>query len=447
MTWTPRWTDCRLEERQLAYLHSRAMMNVVAAGRRCFKTEAAKRRIVKRAITFSSYPDGRFFACAPTQQQAKDIFWADLKAYVPTWALLHRNRDRDISESELTIRLWNGAIVKVAGLDKPARIEGGSWDGGVVDEYADCRPDVLDEHIMPMLARGGWIDVIGVPGGRNHYYRLAMDVQNGRIPNARYFHWTAGECLHLYLGRQRAEAFLAQMRAQMDPRTFDQEFNASWVTMEGRVYYCFEPERNVDAGVTYDPTLPLLLALDFNVKPGVAAIAQEVQTELRDGRRLSWLRVIDEIWVENNSTTPRICEEFGRRYHAHPGEVRLYGDATGGARGTAKIAGSDWDLAERVLRPIFRERLRSYVEWRNPPERVRVNCVNSRLYSADGQVWLTIHPACRHTIQDFEGVVYRKGTGEIDKQADGNLTHLSDALGYLAHTLYPPGGAVVIRQM
>ncbi len=446
-SWTSRWTPCRLDQRQMAYLHSLAQTNVAAAGRRTWKTEGSKRRVIKSAIEFCAYPDGRFFACAPTQQQAKDIFWDDLKAYTPTWALRNRDRDRDISESELTIRLGNGVIIKVAGLDKPARIEGRNWDGGVVDEYADCRPDVLDEHILPMLARGGWIDIIGVPGGRNHYYRLAMAVQNGTIANAAYFHWTAAECLHLYLGKERADAFLAQMRAQMDARTFDQEFNAGWITMEGRVYYCFEPERNVDPEAQYDPQLPLLLALDFNVKPGVGAVLQEVHTETRDGQRLSWLRVIDEIWIANNSTTIRVCEDFGRRYHQHPGEVRLYGDATGGARGSAKIAGSDWDLVHAVLGPVFKDRLHSYVEWRNPPERVRVNCLNSRLYSADGQVWLKVHPKCVHTIQDFEGVAYAKGTGDIDKKGDENLTHLTDAIGYVCHALYPPGGAVFSRQM
>jgi hypothetical protein len=421
-------------------------MNLVAAGRRSFKTEAAKRRLIKKAIRFTKYPDGRFFACAPVQQQAKDIFWKDLKDYTPTWALAHQDRLRDISESELTIRLWQGVIVKVAGLDKPARIEGGSWDGGVVDEYADCRPDVLQDHIYPMLARGGWIDIIGVPGGRNHYYQLAQDIINERIPNARYFHWKASEVLHWYLGVEGASEFLSRMKSQMDSMSYAQEFDADWVTMEGLVYYCFNSSRNVDKNVVYDPSLPLCLALDFNVKPGVASIAQEVKASTRDDR-LSYLRIIDEIWIPKNSTTPRVCEEFLRRYRDHKGDVKMYGDATGGLPGSAKVLGSDWDLVRRVIKPVFKDRLIDCVEHRNPPERVRVNCVNSRIQSADGKVWVKINPKCVHTIQDFEGVTYAKGSNDIDKKSDSFLTHLSDAIGYLCHRLYPPAGIAMAEQM
>lgn len=439
--WTPRWTPCKLDPRQLAYLDSRATINAVPAGRRSFKTEAAKRRLVKAAVTFCAYPDGRFFACAPTQQQAKDIFWDDLKDYTPTWALRGRDRLRDISESDLTIRLWNGAIVKVAGLDKPARIEGRNWDGGVIDEYADCKPEVLAEHILPMLVRGGWLDVIGVPGGRNHYYELVQKIEGGAIADAAHYHWKASEVLWLYLGKERASDFLSRMAQQMDPRTYDQEFNASWETTEGRVYYCFDRDSNAKDPIPYDPSLPLILCFDFNVKPGVAAILQDQEVGLRDGDLLWFTRVVDEVWIADNSNTIRVCEEIGRRWgKRHMGDVLCYGDACGGARKTSGVAGSDWDLVKAVLSPVFGDRLQMCVGSSNPPERVRVNAVNSRLKSANGSVWLTVDPRCTHVIHDFEGVVYREGTGQIDKLCSPMLSHISDAIGYFVAEVHPLAG-------
>ena len=438
---TPRWTRCKLDPRQYAYLTSMARINTVPAGRRSFKTEASKRRVVSRAIKFHAYPNGRFFACAPTQQQAKDIFWADLKAMVPVWALRTRRPDIDISESELTIKLWQGAILKVAGLDKPARIEGGDWDGGVIDEYADCRPDVLDEHIMPMLVRGGWIDVIGVPGGRNHYYRFAQKVLNGELSDAAYFHWKASEVLHLYLGRERAEAFLDEMRKQMDPLTFDQEFNASFVTFEGRVYYGFLQETHASERLRYDPSLPLILCFDFNVAPGICLICQEQPYR---GDRLDVDRAktvtccIDEVWIRNNSNTVRVCREVIERYGAHPGEVWCYGDATGGARGSAKVAGSDWELIEQALSPVFGGRLYPAYKKSNPRERVRINAMNSRIRAADEKIRFLVDPVkCPRTVMDFEGVVWNDKTGEIDKTSDKTLTHLSDAIGYYVAQVHP----------
>lgn len=438
--WPARWTPCKLDHRQMAYLNSTAAINAVPSGRRSFKTEAAKRRVVERAVTFHSHPDGRFFACGPTQQQAKDIFWDDIKDLTPTWSLRNRDRQRDISESELTIRLWNGAIIKVAGLDKPARIEGRNWDGGVVDEYADCRPKVLEEHIFPMLVRGGWLDVIGVPGGRNHYFDLVQKILSGEMRNAAHFSWTAGEVLWLYLGRERADAFLAQMREQMDERTFDQEFNASWVTTEGLVYYAFSHADHVSEDAVYDPELPLIFCFDWNVKPGVAAVLQDQPARYASGKTAWFTRVIDEVWVPDNSTTIRICEELGRRWKHHRGDVDCHGDPAGGARGTARVMGSDWDLVKAVLGPVFGRRLSVCAAHSAPPVRSRINAVNTRLRSASGFIGLTIHPKCVHTIQDFEGVVYKEGTGDIDKLGAPMLTHLTDAIGYFIHQVHPLAG-------
>jgi hypothetical protein len=436
---TDRWTPCRLDPRQLAYLNSRSRITVVPAGRRSWKTEGAKRRLVSRAIMFHRYPDGRFFACAPTHQQACDIFWSDLVEMVPQWALRTGSYDRDISLSTKTIYLYNGAIIRVAGLDKPARIEGKDWDGGVVDEFADCKPEVLEEHIMPMLARGGYVDVIGVPGGRNHYYRLAQNALSGEMPNASCFTWTAAEVLHLYLGKERADEFLAQMRKQMDPLTYDQEFNASFVTFEGRVYYGFSRDVHAIEPLRYDPDLPLILCFDFNVAPGVCGVVQEKLYCGPNARVAGKITaVVDEIWISRNSNTKKVCGLIVERYGGHRGLVYCYGDATGGASGSAKVEGSDWELIKAALKPVFADRLRFRVPAANPRERVRVNAVNTRFENAAGEIHMLIDPKCLHTIVDFDGVTCTDdGSGDIDKGADPQLTHLSDAIGYYVAEAHP----------
>ena len=66
------------------------------------------------------------------------------------------------------IPLKNGAQIWVVGLDRPERIEGTPWDGGVLDEYGNMRANAWPEHIRPALSdRGGWCDFTGVPEGRN----------------------------------------------------------------------------------------------------------------------------------------------------------------------------------------------------------------------------------------------------------------------------------------
>ena len=43
-----------------------------------------------------------------------------------------------------------------------------------------------------------------------------------------------------------------------------------------------------------------------------------------------------------------------------------------------------------------------------------------------------------HVVKDFEGVrLLKGGSGEIDKKADENLTHISDAVGYYVEREFP----------
>jgi hypothetical protein len=119
--------------------------------------------------------------------------------------------------------------------------------------------------------------------------------------------------------------------------------------------------------------------------------------------------------------------------------VLCYGDATGGARGSAKVRGSDWDLVEEELRGVFPGGFRLRVPRANPSERARVNAVNSRLQSGDGTVRMMVDPQhCPHLVKDLEGVQTLKGgSGEIDKRASDELTHISDGTGYYVARVFP----------
>ena len=51
---------------------------------------------------------------------------------------------------------------------------------------------------------------------------------------------------------------------------------------------------------------------------------------------------------------------------------------------------------------------------------------------------MLIDPKCQHTIVDFDGVTCTDdGSGDIDKGADPQLTHLSDAIGYYVAEAHP----------
>jgi hypothetical protein len=427
---TPRWTWLNKHPIQTAYWNSPHRFNTVPAGRRSGKTELAKRKLVRRAIDGTKYPDARFFAAAPTRDQAKRIYWADLKALIKPNLFAGSP-----SESELVIRLINGSELHVVGLDKPERIEGSPWDGGVIDEYANIRREAWGAHIRPALAdRNGWCDLIGVPEGRNHYYEAdraarAQMVERGAASEWGSFHWVSADIL--------PAGEIAAARRDLDELTFAQEFEASFVNFEGRAYYPFD-ERMHTARLGYDPLQPLIFCFDFNLAPGVAVVAQE--QALPCGQEGT--AVIGEVHIPRNSNTPAVCRKLAAVWGGHGGSVRCYGDATGGAGGSAKIAGSDWDLIRAELEPVFGERLSLRVSPANPAERARINAVNTRLKSGDGAVRLQIDPGkAPQLVKDLEGVrLLAGGTGEIDKRADEALSHLSDALGYYIEREFPIDG-------
>lgn len=398
---------------------------MVPAGRRSGKTEIAKRRLVWKALRGNADANGRYFAGAPTRDQAKRIFWADLKAMVPPHLMAGRP-----SETELSIATITGSILTVVGMDKPERIEGTPWDYGVLDEYGNMKPEAWGQNIRPALSdRTGGCDFIGVPEGRNHYYDLAEDAQaQAQLDSEEwaYFHWISADIL--------PESEIAAARRDLDELTFQQEYEASFVDFAGRAYYAFSAATHC-APLEYFPRDPLIFCFDFNTAPGVAAVVQEQKLpggEVGTG-------IIGDVLIPQNSTTPAVCQKLIADWGEHPGKVVCYGDATGGAGGSAKVRGSDWDLIREELAPVFGGRLSFNVPPGNPRERVRINAVNSRLKSVDGDIRMMIdRTKAPSVVKDFEGVrLLEGGSGQIDKKSDLKLSHVSDACGYYIAKQFP----------
>lgn len=440
-----RWVPLRAHPIQQAYFESPHRFNTLPAGRRSGKTELAKRKVVIRALTAATEWTPRFFAGAPTRDQAKRIFWDDLKSLTKgLWATRP-------SETELLIPLITGAEIYVVGLDKPERIEGQPWDGGVLDEYANMKAHAWTANVRPALSdRRGWCDLIGVPEGRNHYYDLHCSAQaqmqdKGAASEWGAFGWKSAEIL--------PPEEIAAAKRDLDDLTYQQEYEASFVNFEGRAYYTFERQTHC-APLQYDPDRPIALCFDFNVDPGVCAIVQE--QELPGQFQRGWGRglvldrkgkpipifgsgVIGEVWIPRNSNTPAVCRKLLEDWGDHRGEVHLYGDATGGSRGTAKVEGSDWDLIRAALRPKFQDRLEYRVPKANPAERARLNAMNTRMRSGDGTIRLMVDPTkAPHVVKDLEGArLLQGGSGELDKKFDRSLTHMTDGLGYYVVAEFP----------
>lgn len=145
---------------------------IIAAGRRCGKTEFAAWSLLIRALTDGKdHPDSSRFYVAPTQNQARRNIWPKLLS-------LGKSVIEAAHINNLEIKLVNGQLISLIGADRPENMRGAKIADVVLDEYKDMRPYVLEEIIMPALTDlDGTLTIIGTPGGRNHFYDIFKKVE------------------------------------------------------------------------------------------------------------------------------------------------------------------------------------------------------------------------------------------------------------------------------
>jgi Phage terminase large subunit/Terminase RNaseH-like domain len=217
----------------------------------------------------------------------------------------------------------------------------------------------------------------------------------------------------------RIPDFYDRLKESYDAKFFEQEALGEYLNVQsGAVYGAFKRSRNV-SGVEVDTRLPLFWALDFNVDPMSSIVAQKSGEEIR---------VLDEV-VLSRASTIQACEEFHARYPNHQAGIVVYGDASGQRLQTAGT--TDYQIIKEYFRRTAYKNLKFRVPPSNPSVRERVALVNAKLFSADDEVRLLVHPRCTGLVADLEEVTYKPDSGIIDKDKDSKRTHLSDALGYL----------------
>jgi len=357
---------------------------------------------------------------SPTYKMSKNLLWEPLKSlfYGLNWV-------KSKNEVDLSIVLKSGSKITLKGADNPDAMRGLGIDYAIFDEIADIRAETWTAVIRPALSvEKGKALFLGTPRGRNNIlYEMYLKGQNPNEPEWSSYQFTTLE------GGQVDEEEVEAARRELDEKTFNQEYNAKFENYGANVYYNFTDANKIQCRQLYNPNFDLIFCFDFNSSPGVAAIIMEHEMGSC---------VIGQVYIPQNSTTPAVCNRLIKDWGSHSGNIFCYGDATGAAKGSAKVAGSDWDLIKQSLRGHFGDRLKFRVNKSNPRERVRVNAVNSRIQTFDGNRHLYVDYSCKNVIYDFEGVQTLKGgSGEIDKKSNLNLSHISDAIGYYINKRFP----------
>ena len=161
----------RVWQKEVLAALGQSRLAVIVAHRRAGKTEAMCLRLLIAALTIKRVHPAPFFGyVAPFLNQAKAVAWDRLKYY--SRALQSAGLAK-VNESELTLTFWNGASIRLFGADYPDRLRGLGFDGVVMDEVAQMKPDTWPSVVRPALAdRGGWAVFIGTPKGVNVFYEI-----------------------------------------------------------------------------------------------------------------------------------------------------------------------------------------------------------------------------------------------------------------------------------
>jgi intein/homing endonuclease len=137
--------------------------SVVVAHRRLGKTLAMVNHLILSASRCEKQRP-RYAYIAPLYAQAKGIAWDYLKHYTAVFPNVKAN------ESELWVEIPSAsgdpARIRLYGSDNPDTLRGLYFDGVVIDEVAQCKPQVWGEIIRPALTdRQGWCAFIGCVKG------------------------------------------------------------------------------------------------------------------------------------------------------------------------------------------------------------------------------------------------------------------------------------------
>lgn len=391
---------------------------VIVGGRRTFKTE----RFLKRWIAFNAIrARGEIHLLgAPTRQQAKNIFWEDMKQMFKPYFIV------DVYESELRIRLRNGCIIEIIGLKEFERQEGKRAHVVAITEFQQCDPKAYTQAIQPMLIDTNGIGIFdGRPLGKNHLYDYYNRGQNGDEGWMSY-HWTAEDIL--------TEKQIRQAKKDLSEQDYNREYRASFETGSVSPYQSYS-SKNHKKLPFFDASLPIIVTCDFNAteKPMSWVVGQKHE------EKEYWVKALQHQFT-NTEQMCRVFDEFLTEvfgdYAMRKNKLILnfYGDYAG-EHTTSNSSISDWRIIEHMFarKTIFKKKIKPCLSIRSS-----IGATNARLRNALGEVRQYIdYENCKPLADDWNKSEWESNSFALKESTNPLLGHACRAVDYYNEYEYP----------
>ena len=378
--------DWKIDDQRKEILNDKTRYKILSCGRRFGKSFFSVLFLLNKPLEANE----RRWIVFPTYRQAKMVSWNLLKS-------IFANKQATINETELSITLDNGAKIELKGADKPDSLRGVSTTMVVMDEYAFMKENVWGEIIQPTLAESrGEALFVGTPSGLNHFYDLFV---KGQSDNGDYKSWQFTTLEGGFISADEVE----NAKKNLDKRTFQQEYEASFLTAANRCAYNFS--RDIHCRVM-EKSPRMFWGIDFGVASYMTAI---LMCENTAGE----VYVFDEIGLQNSNTF-----ELAKLMQLKGRGLPVYPDPAGKAR-TSNSTKSDHKILQEAGFTVIAKKA-------NPTQKDRMNALNRMLEDATGKHKLFINPKCTKTIRDLELCTLENG----QMLKTETLSHFLDGLMY-----------------
>lgn len=403
--------------------------NVLANGRRWGKTILAVKLAMETMLNGGDLSKdgtyrkgGRVGYFVPTFDFAED-FWEEIKERLEPITIYK-------SETKKIIRLNTGGELQIFSLEKKRAGRGKKFHRVIIDEAAFVKDlkESWEKVIRATLTDfKGDAFFLSSPIFSSYFHELFLNQNKEGFSNWASFKMPTSTNPII------SEEELEEIKSQLDPLTWLQEFMAEFVNLLGNAFaHCFSEEKHVvkkgelglkkfDNGNKNElrTDLPVYLSFDFNENPMTCIASQHPEDK-------SYIFTRHEFRLEK-SDIDELCDIITTKLGGH------YFIVTGDKSGSNKTGlQKNLNYYIRIKAKLGLEPHQIILPNKNPfISNNRVLC-NSLLYRHPA---LFIHEECKYLIKDLEMVSMTKD-GDIDKKSNPALTHLLDGWRYYLNTFF-----------
>ncbi len=346
--------------------------------------------------TSLKYPKSRGLIAANTYKQLTSATLNTLEAMLQQLNIPYE-RYGNKKGMGTVFNINGGADIFCRSLENPDSIRGIEVGFIGVDEAAFATEYSYEVILGRLRDNNGplHIRLSSSPNGFNWVYELLVTKADA---STRLIQGSSRDNKHLPKG------YVETLAKQYDEKVVQQELEGAFInTTSGQMYYGFSRDQLVE----YTGKVPrtIWLGIDYNVNPLTAVVG------VYDG---NILHIIDEFYLRDSNTYAlalAITEKYPNS------DIHFVGDASGKARKTSSEKTDDNILKAHGLT--------SHTPRSNPAIKGRLNVMNNNL--SIGKI--LIDPKCKMLIKDLEQMTHGN--------KDPDLSHISDACGYLAWNKFP----------